>query len=890
VKQTRAICGGSTDHIGLGRPDVKFDPSLLRGLRLAINHFHLSQDLSYPMDQRTLATLELPRLIELLAGRVSSALGRKRALSIKPLTDLADINLELDRTSECTNYLSTGGGFGLAEVEDPTAAVEELGVEGTSLDAKQLIELQTLISVGVSLKEQFADSETRERYPQLAAIASRITDLRKVLASMRGKILPNGEIDDSASPELRRIRREINDRRTRIYRNLESLMRERVQSAIQEDVVTVRNGRFVIPVRTDSRGQVPGVNHGLSSSGQTTYVEPMTIIDQNNELVRLREQEEIEIAQILFAMTESLRANLDGIKATIEAITEIDFAQAKGRLSIEFNCVRPDMIDERRLILNDARHLLLEYSLRSSGAKVVPISLEMDEQHQTLVVSGPNAGGKTVVTKTVGLLAFMAQMGMHVPSGKATLPVFKQILADIGDQQSIAANLSTFTAHIKNLAEMMRLVSSDSPISSTATAADVSGGIRSHSHLPALILIDEVGTGTDPDEGAALAIAIVNYFQRAGATTVATTHYNPLKVWASQTDGVLNASVEFDEKTLRPTYRLIVGIAGASSGLEIARRMELPAEVIGHAADNLSPLHSQATEYLKKLKSLVDEQSALRDALEDERSATAEKYSKLDLEFAQREASRRAQFEDSLAEVIRDFADESARTIAAIKDRVAAARLKRDAEARAADLKRSAGVRLKKYAATAPVTSSQVPPGGSPSPGSKSIDAGTIEEGQFAEAAAEIGERDQVRITSLGQVGIVESISGEEYTVLVGSLRFRARRGELQLVKAAGAPTSRLVASLPRGVTADIDSRDGFITEINVIGTTVDEARDLIDKFLDEAFLAGAERVRIVHGHGKGALRKGTAELLSGHPHVESFSQAPQNEGGSGATVVLLRK
>ncbi|HSF23408.1 MAG TPA: Smr/MutS family protein, partial [Blastocatellia bacterium] len=754
-------------------------------------------------------------------------------------------------------------------------ALAELQVEGTSLEPLQILALSRVVAVGMDARGQLTDPELKTRYPRLSGVTSAIPDLRRLLAGIRGKILPNGEIDDNASPELRRIRREINERRSRIYRNLESLMRDRSASAIQEEIVTIRNGRFVIPVRTDSRAQVPGVMHGLSSSGQTTYVEPLGVIDQNNELVRLREQEQIEIANILLAITDAFRVNLAGIAAVVEALTEIDFAQAKARLSLQFKCTRPEMTSSPGVVLEEARHLLLDDQLRRSGGRVVPISLEMDEAHQTMVISGPNAGGKTVVVKTVGLIALMAQMGLHVPAERALLPVFDQVLADIGDQQSIAANLSTFTAHMRNIAEMAESV-----------------------RPPALILIDEVGTGTDPDEGAALGIAVVDFFRRAGATIIATTHYNPLKTWASQTEGVLNASVEFDERTLTPTYRLIVGVAGASSGIEIARRMKLPGEVLTQASALLDPAHIQAGDYLRRLKTLVDEQEALRAALEEERQATADKYAKLDVEFARREAERRNQFESELARTIREFTAESTRMIGGLKDRVTAARLKKEAEARAAELRKLGGARLRKQTAAVapgggisePAAARHTRGSGSPSntheDGSEPHTPSGVERGALP---GEINERDRVRITTLDQEGIVESITGEVYSVLVGSLRFRAKRGELQLLKAAG-PESRLAAALPRGVSANFDVDESFAPEINVIGTRVDEATDRVDKFLDEAFLAGAESVRIVHGHGKGALRKAIAELLTGHSHVEGFNPAPANQGGSGATVVALRK
>ena len=811
------------------------------------------------MDERTFKTLDLEALVALLARHVQTPLGRKRVLALVPSTDRNHINGELDRTTECAGYLATGGAFGLSDVADPEDALAELQVQGTSLEPLQILALQRLIAAGMDVRDQFSDVELKNRYPQLSGIAARVPDLRRMLGSIRGKILPTGEIDDSASPVLRRIRREINERRNRIYRNLESLMHERAPSAIQEDIVTIRNGRFVIPVRTDSRAQVPGVMHGLSSSGQTTFVEPLTIIDQNNELVRLREEEEIEIARILLEITEAFRVNHSGIVAIADALAEIDFTHAKARLSAEFNCVRPIMVDGRALLLDETRHLLLEHSLRRAGARAVPISLEMDEGHQSMVISGPNAGGKTVVVKTVGLVALMAQSGLHVPATRAVLPVFAQVLADIGDQQSIAANLSTFTAHMRNIAEMAERVSP-----------------------PALILLDEVGTGTDPDEGAALGVAIVDFFHRTGATTVATTHYNPLKTWASQAEGVLNASVEFDEATLRPTYRLIVGVAGASSGLEIARRMNLPDEIIEQATRLLDPAHTQASDYLKQLKKLVDDQDALRAALEEERQVTADKYARLDLDFAQRENERQKMFESQLAQVIRDFSAESERLLKTVNDRVTAARLKKETDARGSELRRSAAVRLRKQVETASIPPSK------PVAAAHNAPVSPIDEIQFD--AADIRERDRVRIKTLNQEGTVESIHGAEYTILVGSLRLRAKRDEIQLLKPALPAPSKHAAALPRVVGADVDVDSNFKPEINVIGTTVDQATDRVDKFLDEAFMVGAETVRIIHGHGKGALRRAIAELLTGHPHVERFNVAPSNEGGAGATVAALKK
>jgi DNA mismatch repair protein MutS2 len=788
------------------------------------------------MDDRAFQTLELKNLIELAAGYVQTSPGRARMMRLRPSTSQIEILAELELTGECVTFLNTRGRFGLSGIEDPEPIVAQLNIAGTSLEPRQILALERLLLVARDVRDLIKTAETEGLFPHLVRIAARMPDLRHVLAGIRGKILPNGEIDDNASPELRILRRDLTERRSRIHRTLESIIRGQGQ-AVQEEIITFRNGRFVLPVRTDSRGQIPGVVHGLSSSGQTTFVEPLTIINQNNDLVRLKEQEQIEISRILTFITDSLRENLDSIKATIGILTELDVAQAKAALAIEFQCVVPQLSQGKTCALKDARHILLEYSLRSSGEKPVPISLELDENHQVLIISGPNAGGKTVVLKTLGLLSLMAQMGFHVPAREALLPVFEQVFADIGDQQSIAANLSTFTAHMRNIAEAAQRV-----------------------RPPALVLLDEVGTGTDPDEGAALSIAIVDYFRRTGATTVASTHYPALKMWASQTVGVHNASVEFDERTLRPTYRLIMGIAGASSGLEIARRMQVEESILARARELVEPGHAQARDYLKRLKETLDEHDQLRSALEEERTALAEKWSKLDLEFARREEARRAEFDAALAKVIAEFKAEGERSVRKLKDRVEAARLKKAVENQAAELRRQSA-RLHKGLGQSTASAN-------PGTGSQ-----------------EIREGDRVRIRSLDREGIVESIREDTFVVMVGPLRYKAERDDLVRSEERTSPPP-----LPSVRTSVMEAPEETDTELKVIGLSADEALDRVDKFLDQAFLADLETVRIIHGHGKGILRKAIAEMLSGHPQVESFSLASHDKGGAGVTIVVIKR
>jgi len=756
---------------------------------------------------------------------------------LRPSSVRADIARELEITSECVRFLNLRGRFGLSGIEEIDPIVAQLHIEGTSLEPKQILAIERLLFISKGLKESIRSAEITGQFPHLVRIASEIPDLRSLLDSIHGKILPNGEIDDNASPELRIVRRDLAERRHRIHRTLESIFRGQVH-AVQEEIITFRNGRFVIPVRTDSRNLIPGVVHGLSSSGQTTFVEPMNVIDQNNDLVRLKEQEAIEISRILLSITESLRDNIAAVRSSLDVVTALDVAQAKALFAAEFNCIAPRISEGKTYVLRDARHLLLEHSLRSSGSKSVPISLELDDAHQVLIISGPNAGGKTVVLKTLGLISLMAQMGFHVPASDAHLPIFEQVFADIGDHQSIAANLSTFTAHMRNIAETARQV-----------------------QPPALILLDEVGTGTDPDEGGALAIAIVEHFRQAGATTIASTHYPGLKMWASQAEGVLNASVEFDERTLRPTYRLILGIAGASSGLEIARRMNVADSILNRAQSLLDPGHAAARDYLRRLKEAMDEQEALRRSLEEERAAVADKYSGMELEFAKREEARSREFETALAQALEDFKAESARAMRAVKDQIEAARIKKQAEKQATTLRRK----------LARLQSSGKEPAASSNPA-----AGNTEE---------IRESDRVRVLSLDREGTVESIREGTYHVMVGPLRYRADREDLIRISGSGAaiPPPSLRGPM---VDASADS----VSELKVIGLTADEALDRVDRFLDQAFLNGLDTVRIIHGHGKGILRKAVAEFLSTHSQVERFSLAPPEKGGGGATIVELRK
>lgn len=483
-----------------------------------------------------------------------------------------------------------------------------------------------------------------------------------------------------------------------------------------------------------------------------------------------------------------------------------------------------------------------------------------------MVVSGPNAGGKTVVLKTVGLLALMAQAGLHVPALDAELPVFAQVLTDIGDQQSIAANLSTFTAHIANIREMSDRLAP-----------------------PALVLLDEVGTGTDPEEGSALAVAMVDYFRQHGAHVVVTTHYSGLKVFATTTPGVINASVEFDERTLKPTYRLLTGLAGASSGIEIARRFGLPTEMTDAAARRVLTASADASDYLHRLKDQYDAQQQGLAALEEERAAVADKFARLELEFLERDRAREAAFRESMKQLVADFTARAERFAATIEDAANERRTRREIERRTVELKAEAATLAREVRRTLDHSANR-PEGEGLAPAESLT---PVEPAEPDELLVD----DRVRILSLGQEGVVEVAGPHEIVVRIGALRFREKRDNLRLIERPAparrgrtGSTGKGPVALPRGVSVSLADTSAIGSELNVIGRTVDEATAAVDKFLDAAWLDHHDRLRIVHGVGLGALKRAIAELLSRHPHVATFHPAESSEGGQGATIVELRK
>ena len=819
------------------------------------------------MNKQAFTTLEYQHLLELIKRNAQTEAGQRRVDALAPTEDVDELRRELSALSECVTLRRRGVKWWFNGLTDPTEAIARLRVEGASLDPLAILQTARLCDQAMSARS--AILADRENAPVLWQLVENLPrELNTLVARVTNKILPSGELDDRASPELASIRHEINVLRSRITRSLEGLMR-RSAEAIQDELVTIRNDRFVIPVKADHRGRIQGVAHGYSSSGATAFVEPLETIDANNELQSLHESEAREIAKILFGLSAELRAQLPAIEMSAEAVAALDFINARAVFHQTFDCVIPEIQTQTnaytsgQLELIEARHPLLEENLRATGGAVVPVSFALDDNKNAMVISGANAGGKTVVLKTTGLLALMALSGISVPARSARFPFYASVLADIGDHQSLAANLSTFTSHVANIAQMIDLC-----------------------EAPALVLLDEVGTGTDPEEGSALGVAVVDHFRRTcGAHVIATTHYSGLKMYAGNEEGVINASVEFDEKTLRPTYRLVVGMAGASSGLEIARRFGVPLQIVDSAMRSVKESSLQASEYLRRIKREAEDAEALRLALEEERRAVAEKFASLDKEAAKHERERQATFEQTVQRTLGELEKRAQELVARIEDRSERVRVEREVQRQVTEMKRTAqrGVRV-------------VRDGQTVQPERVEAETTTEEVPQYVAAAPrEIVVGDKVKLRSFGSVGVVDLIKDGLAEVRVKSLKFREKLENLELVEATASQKTQQgkLAKLRRSANTEIHlaaAEQKAQSELNVIGRTTDEAVDAVDKFLDEASLASLSQVRIVHGHGTGALRRAIAGLLDGHPHVSRFLPAPPDQGGAGATLVELRQ
>ena len=761
-------------------------------------------------------------------------MGRERALTAEPLTEISDIHAAIELTGQARKALATPGTPPLEAVPDVRSTLERCRVPGSTLDGPEL--LLIIPTLAASPKLAAYGRAARPVAPLIADVTDALPRLPELHDQLRRALDDEGVVTDHASARLRRLRADIRERRRRLSQELERLLQSLDERTLADRFVTLRHGRYVLPVRADARARVRGIVHDRSQSGQTLFVEPESVVDANNDLVQLVREEEEETARILAELTDAVRRHLDDLIRLTDGIAELDWIFARAHAAERMDATAPHVSEARAVAVRRARHpLLVAQAWEDPARTAVPIDLELDAERPLLVITGPNAGGKTIALKTLALLGLMAQVGCHLPAAEgARLPVFTGVHAIIGDDQSVANNLSTFSAFVKQVREMLDVIDERS-----------------------LVLLDELGAGTDPDEGAALAQAILEELDARGALVVATTHLEPLKAFASTSPRARNASVEFDTTTLAPTFRLLYDRPGQSYALAIAARLGLAPDLVARAHGHRSAQAARLADLVAQLdaRSRREAESALASERREQetaaRLAAAREAEALAEQRAETIVSRaRAEATALLTEIRRALATEWDK-------------LKRTERSRAA-LEES---RRRVQQAAARVA----PPASAPSRTPVPLTPGT-----------------PVAAEHLGLRGELITIDGHTATVRAGSVTVRVPVQSLRAAEGGGHATPPAAPRTRGGDDANA-SRRAIATELMLIGRTRDEARDLVERYVDDAFLAGLASVRLVHGKGTGALRKAVRELLAAHPLVDSFRDGEPSEGGAGATVAMLK-
>jgi len=824
------------------------------------------------MQPGALKALEFDRIVSAVSRLAQTPSGSVRLAALHPMHDADAVQHALATTAEGARFLSGTGDIALRAPAELDAIVESLAVEGRALEPLHLLGLAAFLgSVEATVT---GVRRVRAAFPLLAALAEAAVSFEREIADVRRKIDPGGDVVDDASPELKSIRERLRKQRTRLRGTLESYLRGKdTAKYLQQQIVTDRNGRYVLVIRAENRTAIPGIVHGSSASGASLFLEPLSTVEINNDIVALEQQEQEEVRRILLALADAFRRRGGDLERTIDAATALDVVQAKARYSLEIGGIDPAIAKDGRLELRAARHPLLiarvasERTLgeraaaegtkpRASSVDVTPVDLLLIPPTRVLVITGPNTGGKTVALKTAGLLPLMAQAGLLIPVAEGSqVPVFRSVFADIGDEQSIAESLSTFSAHIANVVAMDEALAP-----------------------PALVLLDEAGGGTDPNEGGALAIAIIDHFRRRGATVVATTHFDALKTYAATTDAVTSAGFGFNPETFAPTYRLHYGSPGSSLALEMATRLGLPGSIIEQARAQRTAREAQLAEHLAKVEREMQGLDHERRLVARERQMVEEAQARLqgrEQDLRGREESFRKRLDQKLEERLRDAKREIDSVMDGLKAR--ASNIAADAERRAARLVPTGEIGSARAEARQKLeqVEARLRDGvdGAPAPAS----AGA--------AVAAVGDR--VTVGPLGLEGIVQAIHDGQAEVDVRGKRMRARIADLRVVASAAA-----VSSSPSRVRVNVDLAPrpgGSLTEINVIGNHADEAVGRVERFLEDASMNDVRSLRIVHGYGTGQLRRSIGEFLRAHPFVASFGPGPDNQGGGGVTVVELK-
>ncbi len=791
--------------------------------------------------------LEFDKLRELLRLRTTCAPGRRALEELKFSPNAEFLRGQFALIREAQEWLRSGNELGFGALADPESWLEKISGMAVALEPAEFLNAASLLETSAWLRGKFR--EAAPKFPLLSAAAAGVGDFRDVLAAIRRSVLPNSDISDDASPTLRRIRLSMVQARESIQKTLKQILRSR-NAAAGEDYVTLRNERYVIPVRAETRRSTPGVLHGASGTGQTVFLEPFETVESNNQLVQLREDEAAEILRLLRELTERLRAVRPALVVAAETIALLDGVFARGRFARDFDAALPEFSDSGELRLEVARHPVLEDKLKRENRVIVAMNLSLNREERLLVISGPNTGGKTVALKTTGLAALAAQSGIPVAARRAMLPLFDHVLVDIGDEQSIAADLSTFSAHLLNLKSIL------------ATATPES-----------LVLVDEMGTGTAPEEGAALAVALLEEFRAKGCLVLATTHHDRLKAYASTAEGVLNGAVEFDDVNLRPTYRLLVGVPGGSSGIAIARRLGLSEEIVERARALLSPESREAADLIAYLHRSREELDRMQKQMVEDRHALEEERAKLRTEWAGRQRKRIQELEAQFAEMQKRFEENVARVVEAVKERELRGQIEKTSRRKLGEVRSGAREELN-AAVVQTISESQA------DLGIAARDAGPVSAELLQPGA-------QVRVRGFSKPVILRRLDGRNAEIEAGPLRMKIAAEEIVGVESA--PARKLASAGIAGASVSSPSRFGVANEINVIGQTVEQATEQVDKFLDDAAMAHLPSVRIIHGHGTGALRRGLAEYLRTHALVQSYGSEPEDRGGKAITIVQLR-
>lgn len=784
--------------------------------------------------ERVLSILQFDKVKEQLIVHASSKLGKEKVKNLAPSFQFAEVERSLKETYEATAVLRIRGQVPLGGIFDIRPSVKRASIGGM-LDARELLEIASTLYAARRMKNFLQDiGEKEEVISRLQEYAEKLVSLQEVEKNIQRCIDDQGHVVDSASPALMAVRSQIRSYEASIRSKLEQIIRSASQQKkLSDAIITIRNDRYVIPVKQEYRTAFGGMVHDQSASGATLFIEPEAVVQLNNKLNEAKVREKIEIERILMELSAKVRECHETIMANVDILAELDFIFAKAYYAKEMNAVEPKINERGFLRFLKARHPLIPKE------KVVPIDVELGDAFSTLVITGPNTGGKTVTLKTIGLLTLMAQSGLFIPAEEGSqAAVFEHVFADIGDEQSIEQNLSTFSAHMTNIIEILKQVNEHS-----------------------LVLFDELGAGTDPTEGAALAVAILDYVHSKGAKVVATTHYSELKGYAYNRERVMNASVEFDAETLKPTYRLLIGIPGRSNAFLISRRLGLDEAIIEQAKNQINKETNEIDQMIKSLeesKKATDkewqEMLALREEAEKLHAALAEKYAELEEE------------KEKILEEVRKEGKQIVERAKKEADEIIAGLRKMQLEANV--IKEHELIEAKKKLENL-------------MPEEKKKLSRQEQVKKLARKKFTVG--DEVKVLSFGQKGfIVEKISDEEYVVQLGIMKMKVHADDMQLIESPKQAEVRSIVAV-KGSDAHVKPY------LDLRGERYEEAMRKLEKYLDDAILAGYDRVSIIHGKGTMALRKGVKEFVKNHPQVKSFRDGNMHEGGLGNTIVEFK-